>query len=303
MKELKGYDYYRDEAGALKALNRDTGEITDAVETVLPVGTISYTPEQQERYKERKALENRAYLQRANNTELGHFYFANKGEPFNAVSPENVTRLIYLNTYANYDGVLMLTERTPMKKSDLPKVLGLSVATVSRFLKDVAPDYIMENGDGLILPNRDIFMRGTLDRKANRSMYQKIYIEAVQRLYKAVPIKNHRQLGYLFKLLPHINIEYNLICRNPDETELEKVELISLAEFCNMVGFDVAHIGKLLRIYSNLLFDVDGQMERFCAIAYDGIQKSNAKIIVNPHILYSGSDYRRVEILGVFCTE
>lgn len=241
-------------------------------------------------------------MRRGCNDTLGYFYFARQQEQFTHISPESVSRLIYLNTYMSFNGnKLMLTERTPMKRSDLSKVLGLSASTVSRFWKEVSPAYIVEQKDGLVFANHDVFIRGSLSKTSER--FQKFYIDGVRRLYNSVPRANDRQLGYLFKLLPHINIEYNLICRNPLEKDIERVELVSLADFCNMVGFDVAHVSKLLRIYSNIRFDVGGRTERFCAIAYDGVHKSGAKIIVNPHILYSGSDYSKVEVLGVFCTD
>lgn len=64
---------------------------------------------------------------------------------------------------------------------------------------------------------------------------------------------------------------------------------------------DVLHINKLLAIYRDVRFDADGRQERFCAIAYDGINKAGAKICINPHILYCGSNYKQVEILGAFC--
>ncbi len=271
------------------------------MQVVLPSGSISYTPEQQEAYRERKEREKAKKIQRGCNDALGYFYFANQQEPFKCISPESVTRLIYLNTFVGYDNKLMLSERKPMTRADLPSVLHLSTSTVIRFLREVSPAYIVEKEDGLIFANRDIFIKGAIPKSADR--YQKIYIDGVRRLYNSVPRQNDRQLGYLFKLLPYINIEYNLICRNPFETDIDKIELISLAEFCALVGYDVAHINKLLKIYNSLLFDVGGRMERFCAIAYDGVHKSGAKIFVNPHILYSGSDYQKVEVLGVFCTD
>lgn len=194
----------------------------------------------------------------------------------------------------------MLSERTPMKRKDLCEVLHLSKSTVWRFLQEVCPAYIYEQDSGLIFSNSIIFKRGKIKPTQEYIRYQKFYINGIRRLYEATERSNHRQLGYLFKLLPFINIEYNLLCYNPLETDIEKLELISIADFCNMIGYDIAHLNKLLFIYRNILFDVGGRRERFCAITYDGVNRNNAKICINPHILYSGSDYNKVEILGAF---
>ena len=292
----KGYEFIQEnDTGRTLAIHRATGTVLDTVNVTLPVGSKIYTPEQQEAYRRYKAI-------KEHSNALGRFFFAHQRETFTHISPESATRLIYLNTFAGFNSnQLMRTTRTPLKYTDLPKVLGLSVSTVSRFLKEVSPDYIEIDEEGRIFTNRDIFIRGRLT--SNGEPFQKIYINNVRRLYQGVPRRRDRQLGYIFKLLPYINVEYNLLCTNPMETILEEVDLISVADFCDMVGYDVRHVNKLLKIYSNLLFEVDGRMERFCAIAYDGVTKEEARILVNPHILYSGKDYSRVEILGAFCVD
>lgn len=299
---LQGYEYIADEnTGKTMAVRRATGEITEAVQCCLPVGTISYTPESQELYKERKEREQRNELRRAMNNPLGNFYFIPISEQFANIPPETVTRLIYLNTFVGYDNKLMLTERTPMKRKDLAKILNVSKSTISRFWKEVSPAYITESDSGLIFSNNIIFKRGSIKTTKGYVQYQKFYINGIRKLYEATERNNHRQLGYLFKLLPFINLEYNMLCYNPLETAIEKIELISIADFCKMIGYDIAHLNKLMYIYRSIQFDVGGRYERFCAITYDGVNKNNAKIFVNPHILYCGSDYNRVEILGAFC--
>lgn len=300
---MQGYEYMTDEnTGKVMAIRRATGEITAAVLCCLPVGTISYTPESQELYKERKEQEQKKNLRRETNKPLGSFYFIPTSEQFTNIAPETVTRLIYLNSFVGYnDNKLMLTERTPMKRKDLAEILNVSKSTISRFWKEVSPVYITESDSGLIFSNNIIFKRGSIKDAKEYLQYQKIYINGVRKLYEATERNNHRQLGYLFKLLPFINLEYNMLCYNPLETDIEKIELVSIADFCKMIGYDIAHLNKLMSIYRSIQFDVGGRYERFCAITYDGINKNNAKIFVNPHILYCGSDYNKVEILGAFC--
>lgn len=300
---MQGYEYMTDEdTGKIMAIRRATGEITEVVLCYSPVGTIFYTPESQELYKERKEQEQKKHLRRETNKPLGDFYFIPTSEQFTNIAPETVTRLIYLNSFVGYDdNKLMLTQRTPMKHRDLAEILNVSKSTITRFWKEVSPAYITESDSGLIFSNNIIFKRGSIKNAKEYLQYQKIYINGVRKLYEATERNNHRQLGYLFKLLPFINLEYNMLCYNPLETDIEKIELVSIADFCKMIGYDIAHLNKLMSIYRSIQFDVGGRYERFCAITYDGINKNNAKIFVNPHILYCGSDYNKVEILGAFC--
>ena len=299
---MQGYEYIADEStGKTMAVRRSTGEISEAVNITVPYGSIIYTPESQEQYKERKEQERRNELRRLTGKPLGSFYFVPASERFANIAPETVTRLIYLNTFVGYDNKLMLTKRTAMKRKDLAGVLNVSKSTVSRFWKEVSPTYITESDSGLIFSNNIIFKRGSIKTSKEYVQYQKFYINGIRTLYEATERSNHRQLGYLFKLLPFINLEYNMLCYNPLETAIEKIELISIADFCKMIGYDIAHLNKLMYIYRSIQFEVGGRYERFCAITYDGVNKNNAKIFVNPHILYCGSDYNKVEILGAFC--
>lgn len=300
---MQGYEYITDEStGKVMAIRRATGEITEAVLCYFPIGTINYTPESQELYQERKEQEQKKNLRQKTNKPLGDFYFIPTSEQFTNIAPETVTRLIYLNSFVGYDdNKLMLTQRTPMKRKDLAEILNVSKSTISRFWREVSPTYITESDSGLIFSNNIIFKRGNIKNAKEYLQYQKIYISGVRKLYEATGRNNHRQLGYLFKLLPFINLEYNMLCYNPSETDIEKIELMSIADFCKMIGYDVAHLNKLMSIYRSIQFDVGGRYERFCAITYDGINKNNAKIFVNPHILYCGSNYNKAEILGAFC--
>ena len=300
---LQGYNTGIDETtGQPFVINLKTGEVQDAINVTVATGTIFYTPEQQEAYKRRKEHEALKQTRIKANKPLGDFFFTPSCEQFKGISPETVTRLIYLNTFIGFENnTLMQTARTSISRRDLPDILHISKATVTRFLKEVCPDYLIEQADGTILSNKSVFWRGHIKRNCTFPIYQKFYINGVRALYQSVSRNNHRQLGYFFKLLPFINVEYNLLCTNPLETELDKIELLSVADFCKLINYDVLHVNKLLDIYRNVYFDVQGKQERFCAITYEGINKAGAKICINPNILYCGSDFEQVKIISAFC--
>lgn len=296
------YNITDDKTGKVFAVERATGELYETVNVDMPIGSIYYTPEQQRKYKEKKERERKKQMCISNANKLGKFYFVLSDERFSELAPETVARLIYLNTFINYnDNKLMLSKRTHMKYKDLSSVLGVSKATVSRFWKEVSPRYITKHDNDLMITNNAVFNRGYLPQK-QYTAYQKFYIDGVRKLYENAERKYHKQLGYLFKLLLFINIEYNLLCY-PEctlETDINNIELISMADFCNWIGYDIKHLNALIDTYRNIYFDVNGRQERFCTFIYDGVNKRGAKICINPHILYSGSDYSKVEVLGAF---
>lgn len=279
-------------------LNENTGEVEEAICVMAPYNTSFSTPEDKVRNKKAKERRINHEINRWRGKEK--YYFVRSDISFSGISPAMVTRLIYLSTYTNFsDNTLMLTRKTKMQRKDLSNVIGLSERHTANFWKEIYPAYVTENEEGFLKLNDDIFKRGRLKRKSFTA-YQQFYDMGVRKLYEAANGKYHKQLGYLFKLLPFINVEYNLVCRNPFETDVEKLELLSIAEFCKLIGFDVSHIDRLLKVYNTVRFVVNGRQERFCTMIYNGIDECNAKICINPSVFYAGTNIGRIEVTKLF---
>lgn len=230
-----GYQYYNDKSGNTLAVCESTGEITEAINITVPIGSRIFTPEQQAACKKRRAIETRQSIRRTMMDELGYFYFVLCENQFEGLTPETAARLILLCTYVNYDGCLMMTQRTPMKVNDLQDVLGLSKSTTYRFWKEVNSAFLVEDESSNIRLNTNAIFRGKIAKNQKGNTYQKFYIDAIRKLYQNTSRNNHKHLGYIFKLLPFINIEFNIICFNPTEQELDKVEPMTLKEFCDCI--------------------------------------------------------------------
>ena len=121
-------------------------------------------------------------------------------------------------------------------------------------------------------------------------------MDAVRKLYNGTPKNNHRQLGYIFRMLPFISVEHNILCHRPFAKNIEDVEPMSLREFCEAVGLRYSRtaISRLQAAYSNIQFMVHGFPELFCAFVTDGHNHEADKIFVNPRILYSGRNPEQV---------
>lgn len=301
------YEYITDENGRMSAINTITGEIHNVNYVPVVEGSRIITPEEQAAYRKQKRLEEENRRRRSNNSELGKFYFVHIDEDFPDLTPQTAARLLYLNTFASFEekGTNKLVKpdkkKTPIKRTDLDEILGLSKAAVSNFMGEVMPRYLIENEDGTISSNTDIFIKKYLKHKGAYTPLQKFYINGIQKIYLSTKSTQHRYLGYLFQMLPFINIEYNILCHNPEETNLNDIQPMTIKEFCENIGFDITHFNRLKNIYRKIRFEVDGESVRFCAFVYDGGEKEDMRIFVNPRVLYNGSDFKQVEILGAFC--
>lgn len=292
----KGYEYLDDN----HAIQRSTGEVVSASMQQVITGSITYTPEQQEAYKKRKESEAKKAIQKASNKPLGRYYFANSEQRYKDLSPQTMARLIYLGTYLPYNSnVLEHKKGVPMRKGDVEKVMKLSVTTFFHFWHEVLGTYLFENEDGYVCFN-DVFKRGNITKGRNHIEYQKIYIQTVRELYGKTPTSKHRYLGYIFQMLPYVNYEYNILCFTPEETDINAIIPMTVNEFCNLIGVSPEKRTRTIREYANILLPVRGNMEKFCSFVTDDLNIENMKIFINPHILYRGSDWEKVAVLGAF---
>lgn len=223
----------------------------------------------------------------------------NKSKLFDDLSFAAAVRLIVLATYVDYKGRLMKTERTPMTIKDLGDVLNLKKAGTYDLLKELKP-YIDISPDGLFLNKESGITRGYLPRN-QYNHYQKIYRNTIQKLYAETDSRKHKQLGYVFQLLPYINLEFNAFCTDPFEQDFSKLELLTMKDFCNLIGYDVSKAARLKRELSQLQFVHDGHLEYLLIyLSADGITQ-NDMIMVNPNIIYNGNCFDEVYTYGKFC--
>lgn len=300
----QGYDYLSDGQGGAQAVQRSTGEVIEAYTAIVPKGSLIYTPEDQGQYRLRVQREAEAAAKKAERKlrrKAGDkYYFVLSDFGGDELQPATKARLIFLATFIEYDtGRLMRTQRTPIRWKDLPEVMGISQSEVYRFRKEVAGSYITDR-DGVLFAKDTVFFRGKFaqDREGR---YQQFFISAVRQLYRETPANRHKYLGYVFAMLPWINLEYNLLCHNPEELDLANVEQITVAEFCKLIGYSEKNRTRLLRIYKSITFLANGKEECFCSFVTNGADMKTARIFVNPHILYKGSKIESVMILGKFC--
>ncbi len=255
-----------------------------------------FTPEQQiayrtyqKRQKEKYLVERYQYLLSEGRPE--HFIFMAVNRKYD-ISPETLARLVYLSTFLkyNHNGVLAY-KRKPIKQKDLPAILGVSTDTVKKFLSE-SQEYLTVLDDKTIQLNNRCFIRGSLS-KANNT-YIKIYIHAMRKLYEQTKTTHHRYLGYIFKVLPYINIKYNILCWNPGETDLEEIDPITHTQFCKLIGYSETHSSILQKAYSKISFKCESDDESisvesdFCKFISNRstLHTNGSRIYVNPFVMY-----------------
>lgn len=292
-------------------------------ETVkIQAGTKIISPEEIEYRRDfmrrKKELDLEKYLKNKSLEQYGQFvwHIYKIAEPYNLqLKPATITRLIYLATYLDTDGSIVDYEqpygkKIYLKKEDISKCMNLNRKTFSRFFKEIQDKKILMEYKGRWYLSKKIFDKGSIPDKEIAVLSGKghyiirMYKKAIREIYLKSKVTSHPTLGYLFQIIPFVNREYNIVCFNPLETDINKIKCMTVSDYCRAIGYCENSPSKIFNLLWNLEFTTERGKE--CAVAYvsnKSVQKGNFFIYINPYVYYAGSHWDKVEILGAFTKE
>lgn len=157
--------------------------------------------------------------------------------------------LLILSSHVNYDGLLVNNEndKSPMTTDDMRKALRLEKkrSTFYDFL-DACMNYgIISEVDGRFYVAQHFHFRG----KTEGSRVVKTYITMLRRMYKEV---SAHDIGLLYRMLPYINVETNILCANPEEKDTKHIRKFNRKQLAEAVGVSPAVIS---RATSRMIFE------------------------------------------------
>lgn len=214
------------------------------------------------------------------------------------IQPDELTKLIYISTYMGYNNRLMVSEDESMTKNQMREILRVSEDTFHKFYTSLTNTGILsEDIDKCLYLNTSIFKRGVIkDVKDIDSNRTRLYIKSIRSLYTQAKISEHKLLSYLFQAIPFVNVNYNILCFNPLENDLQKVKPMIMKDFCVVIGYSQDNDRRLktklkgLRLQQLPVFSfVDNADGLFCYI--------------NPNVYYAGNKWEEVRVLGRFQKE
>lgn len=293
------YDEYLDDNGNKIYHDKKTGKDYTSVvyEVEGPAGSEVFIrhPAQLEAIDRKKQQE----IERVRNRDL-NFYFVLSKDRRGTLEPHTIARLFYLATFLHpNDNILRYDDGTEIKRAEMAKLMGFSDGTLDNFLREVSNRYVFRQPDGTMAISPDFFRGQIADRikEGANNGHQRVFIKSLRELYRQTPTSKHRYLGYLFLLLPFVNWEYNVLCWNPDEKDVDKINPMSLSDFCEAIGYDDnegRNSGKLLSAYKRLTFKMRGKEMDVCAYMQN-LVTGQKYFVVNPYVIYRGHDRRKVE--------
>jgi len=208
------------------------------------------------------------------------------------LSQNGVCRLVYLATFLTYDGGLAYNNGIPILKKDLAKVLMVNYAAAREFWKEASAVGALSEKAGQIYISQKYFIKGDLRDKNGEFRLCKgdcairLYSIAVQEAYKASLPREVRSLSYVFRMIPYMNTEHNILCHTSETPFMEYDDRMTFPQFCVLMGYDKTHSSRLQKQLTSLTFQA-GDQTQYAVIA----DEASEYIVVNPRLVYAGNNH------------
>lgn len=273
----------------------DIRHITEVSETTGEVITYTkevYTEEGSEKLaNNRKIKVSQKDLHKYLNEDIGNFffYFYNRLDEVD-ISPQYKVRFLILATYLDYESEYISTKddsgiKIRLSTKDVKEIMKLSKGEFSKTINALISSELIENDDGYYKINIQYAFRGELDKR--KSNYTRVFIDTVKALYNKTDSKNHKQLYYIFKLLPTVNKQFNIPCREIDCDIMEMIDPLNMSDICEVLGYHRTNRSKVWKMLRGFKVEDDYM---FCKHEVDDIDF----LCINPKLFYAGTQIQNL---------
>lgn len=281
--------------GNLLIVNAETGEFEE-------FGYGKFTPEkvleQRRKYFEEQKKFKEIQLEYKDYGNFSWLIFKYSEELFPNMKLAHLTRLLYLSTFITYEGILKTCDKVYMTKANMNNVLRLSNKQFYEFYNEMIDNKIIieDKKRNYLSINSGFFFKGEIKNKSKYDNLIRLNHKSIRELYRNTSSTKHKSLAYVFKLIPYINKEYNILCENPLEEDIDRLILLNktsdIAKICNY------SVSKAKRLYE-YISEIKLNNQPIIKI-YQDYNTKQLRIFANPKCYYAGSDFKKVQVLGAF---
>jgi hypothetical protein len=168
----------------------------------------------------------------------------------NALTPAQCGYLLVLTSHVNFDGLLVRSEKdsTPLTPTEMQKALNLTKSKRSTFTDflDACLNHgiIKRNEDGYYIEKGFHFRGRTEGERVVRT-----YITQLREMYKEV---SAHDVGLLYRIIPFIHVDSNILCENPNEKDARSVVKFNRKSLAEAIGVTPQVIS---RATSRMIYD------------------------------------------------
>lgn len=246
---------------------------------------------------------------------LGGFtwvFYLNNELLFNndTLSKANVSRLMMLATYMNYDNALVLDDTVSekvikfkraveyMSKKDIQRVLNLKPTVFKKFFNEVTEAEILIEKDEQFYLSKKHFYKGEIDSKRDEIVcdYTRMFVSTVRQIYNSMKTSKHKLLSYVFQLIPCVHFSTNFLCKDV-ASSYTSIEYMNIEDICEYLGLstDKDNMRKLKKDLMSIHIECNGRMAHLInEVIYSSSTSSKQRFVFNPHVVTSISQKEEI---------
>lgn len=217
------------------------------------------------------------------------------------------SRLLRLACEMEYDtGRLVDLKSKPHKSLTEQQIIDLLKISESDWKK--SRKYLVDNGllryegrgkNKEFYLNTDICLKGELPMKkidTKNLGVSRVFTHAYRYMYDNLEKKERNTLFYLARLLPYVNIQFNIICSNPFEEDIDKIEPLSTREISEIMGVEPEHFSTVMKKLTKLKINENYAL---CKI----VVGEKSKYIMNSALFYQGNNRDSLKVIEALMKE
>jgi DNA-binding MarR family transcriptional regulator len=189
--------------------------------------------------------------------------------------------VLMLQPYIQFEtNVLITPGRTevPLNKKEIAGILGVHTKTLKRVLDELEhADVINVTADDNYVINDRYHFRKKVGKES-----VDILIKTFHTTVRELKLKP-AEMGVLYKLLPYVHYETNLICEDPFELDPTKVRFLNASQIADKGGISRQKVAEVIKALDKAGAIAQVQRKLFKQLGGD---KREALVILNPYIFY-----------------
>lgn len=297
----------------LRFIDTETGEVTEGVsryieetDSISSYGIVKNTKRKTENF----SLELKDF-----NSKLGGFvmmaYVKNEVlfSNIKGLKAEDITKLVYLATFIDYnnketESILVnktaTNEKTPMTLNQASNKLKFSSTKKGRaWIREMEKLELLHIKEDNIVMSKKYFIKGRIDKTKidKEAGFSRLYINTIRQLYEENSFRKHKHISYIYKLIPFMHINTNIICHNPEEADSSKMKRIFMYEIAKILGIEGTqqNVNKLFNELKKIKITYKGEeLYPFTSIIANSKNIQDCFWVANPCFIYKGSNFKEV---------
>lgn len=206
---------------------------------------------------------------------------------FASLSQPDLARLMFIGTYVTWGSGRLQSGKHIIRKADLQELVGMSRNKFAEFFKRLQDEGILTEvkETGELFVNPTVFYRGEMKShpQAKEYKFSRVYRQTVRDLYQQYNGRKLGQLAIVYSVLPFLNFDSNVVCYNPEETDLTLLRPMPISKLATALGYkDPSKLSKALR-------GVKLDDKPVFTFAHNPRNYNEKRIVVNPRVVYAGN--------------